>query len=74
NSSHAVGEERAVSVAMDEGIERGAAKGGSAHLVGIIQGKRKAAEAGRAFDLTPSEIEGWLDAGLSASDRAGGPA
>lgn len=59
---------------MEEGIKRWTAKRKSALVVGIIRGKRTAAGAGRAFDLTPSEIEGWVDAGLSASDHAGGPA
>jgi transposase-like protein len=30
-------------------------------VVGIIQGKTTVAEASRAFDLSPSEIEGWVE-------------
>jgi transposase-like protein len=30
-------------------------------VVEIIQGKTTVAEASRAYDLSPSEIEGWVD-------------
>ncbi|WP_442902628.1 transposase [Frigidibacter sp. MR17.24] len=46
---------------MDEGIKRWTAKRKSALVVEIIQGKTTVAEASRAYDLSPSEIEGWVD-------------
>ena len=49
-----------MSITMEEGIKRWTAKRKSALVVEIIQGKTTVAEASRAFDLTPSEIEGWV--------------
>jgi transposase-like protein len=46
---------------MDESIKRWTAKRKSALVVEIIQGKTTVAEASRSFDLSPSEIEGWVD-------------
>ena len=46
-----------MSVTMDDGIKRWTAKRKSALVVEIIQGKTTVAEASRAFDLSPSEIE-----------------
>lgn len=37
------------------------AKRKTALVVEIIQGKTTVAEASRAYDLSPSEIEGWVD-------------
>ena len=50
-----------MSVTMDESIKRWTAKRKTALVVEIIQGKTTVAEASRAYDLSPSEIEGWLD-------------
>ncbi len=50
-----------MSVSMDEGIKRWTAKRQSALVVEIIQGKTTVAEASRVHDLSPSEIEGWID-------------
>lgn len=50
-----------MSVTMDASIKRGTAKRKAALVVEIIQGKTTAAEASRAYDLSPSEIEGWVD-------------
>lgn len=60
-SAHATKEKVAMSVTMDDGIKRWTAKRKTALVVEIIQGKTTVAEASRAFDLSPSEIEGWVD-------------
>ncbi|WP_076577685.1 transposase [Aeromonas sp. RU39B] len=50
-----------MSITMDEEIKRWTAKRKSALVMEIIQGKTTVAEAARAFDLQPSEIEEWVD-------------
>jgi transposase-like protein len=50
-----------MSMIMDESIKRWTAKRKSALVVEIIQGKTTVAEASRSFDLSPSEIESWVD-------------
>lgn len=40
-------------------------------MVEIIQGKTTVAEASRAFDLSPSEIEGWVDDAKRGTDFGG---
>ncbi|WP_123299424.1 DUF1153 domain-containing protein [Comamonas sp. BIGb0124] len=54
-------EERDLSMKMEEEIKRWTAKRKSALVMDIIQGKTTVAEASRAHDLTPSEIESWVD-------------
>jgi len=49
-----------MSVTMDDGIKRWTAKRKTALVIEIIQGKTTVAEASRSFDLSPSEIEGWV--------------
>ncbi len=46
---------------MDEEIKRWTARRKSALVLEIIWGKTTVAEASRQLDLTPSEIEGWVD-------------
>ena len=46
---------------MEEETKRWAAKRKAALVVEIIQAKTTIAEASRAFDIAPSEIEDWLD-------------
>jgi len=46
---------------MDEEVKRWTAKRKSALVLDIIQGKATVAEASRAYDLSPSEIENWVD-------------
>ena len=46
-----------MSVTMDDSIKRWTAKRKTALVVEIIQGKTTVAEASRAYDLAPSEIE-----------------
>jgi len=60
-SAHATKEKVAMSVTMDDSIKRWTAKRKTALVVEIIQGKTTVAEASRAYDLSPSEIEGWVD-------------
>ncbi|MEJ2801448.1 DUF1153 domain-containing protein [Comamonadaceae bacterium PP-2] len=54
-------EERDLSMKMEEGIKRWMAKRKSALVMDIIQGNTTVAEASRARDRTPSEIESWVD-------------
>ncbi|WP_439527999.1 transposase [Pannonibacter sp.] len=46
---------------MDDAIKRWTAKRKTALVVEIIQGKTTVAEASRSYDLSPSEIEGWVE-------------
>ncbi|RID89602.1 DUF1153 domain-containing protein [Gemmobacter lutimaris] len=50
-----------MSVTMDDSIKRWMAKRKTALVIEIMQGKTTVAEASRSFDLSPSEIEGWVD-------------
>lgn len=50
-----------MSITMSDSIKRRAAKRKTALVIEIIQGKTTVAETSRAFDLTPSEIEGWVE-------------
>jgi transposase-like protein len=50
-----------MSLVMEEEIKRWTAKRKSALVIEILQGKTTVAEAGRAFDLPPSEVESWVD-------------
>jgi len=55
---------------MEEKIKRWTAKRKSALVVEIIQGKTTISEASRAYDLPPSEIEGWVDNGKKGMENA----
>ena len=46
---------------MTEPVKRWTAKRKSALVVEILQGKTTVAQASRSYDLSPSEIEGWVD-------------
>jgi transposase-like protein len=46
---------------MEEEIKRWTAKRKSALVLEIIQGKTTVVEASRAYDLSPSELEQWID-------------
>ncbi|WP_255486276.1 DUF1153 domain-containing protein [Luteimonas sp. MC1782] len=50
-----------MSAVMEEEIKRWTARRKSALVLEIIQGRTTVSEARRQFDLTPSEIEGWVD-------------
>lgn len=50
-----------MSMIMEEEIKRWTAKRKSALVLDVLQGKTTVAEASRAYDLSPSEIENWVD-------------
>ena len=50
-----------MSETVAEDIKRWRAKRKSALVIEIIQGKTAVAQASRTYDLTPSEIEGWIE-------------
>ncbi|EIF60186.1 transposase [Burkholderia pseudomallei 1258b] len=39
-------------------------------MLDVIQGKTTVAEASRAYDLSPSEIENWVDDGKRGMENA----
>lgn len=51
----------AMSGPLEDVVKRWTAKRKSALVIESIQGKTTVAEASRSFDLSPSEIEGWVD-------------
>jgi transposase-like protein len=55
---------------MDDDIKRWTAKRKAALVMEIIQGKSTVAEASRAFDLAPSEIETWVDEAKRGMENA----
>ncbi|AIO70781.1 DUF1153 domain-containing protein [Burkholderia oklahomensis] len=59
-----------MSTKMDEDIKRWTAKRKSALVLDIIQGKTTVAEASRAYDLSPSEIESWVEDGKRGMENA----
>lgn len=48
-------------VTMDDSIKRRTTSRKTALVVEMIRGKTTVAEASRDYDLSPSEIEGWVD-------------
>ncbi len=50
-----------MSMTMDDSIKRWTAKRKAALVIEIIQGRTTVSEASRSFDLTLSEIEGWVE-------------
>ena len=59
-----------MSAVMEEDIKRWTARRKAALVLDIIQGKTTVAEASRSFDLTPSEIEEWVDEGKRGMENA----
>ena len=59
-----------MSMTMEDDIKRWTAKRKAALVIEIIQGKSTVAEASRAFDLTPSEIEAWVDEAKRGMENA----
>ena len=59
-----------MSTVMDEDIKRWTARRKSALVIEIIQEKTTIAEASRAHDLPPSEIEKWVDEGKRGMENA----
>jgi transposase-like protein len=60
-----------MSVTMEASIKRWTAKRKTALVVELIQGKTTVAEASRAYDLSPSEIEAWVDDAKRGMDFEG---
>lgn len=56
--------------AMEDEIKRWTAKRKSALVMEVLQGKTTVAEASRAYDLSPSEIETWIDEGKRGMENA----
>ena len=50
-----------MSMTMENSIKRWTAKRKTALVIEIIQSKTTVAGASRSFDLSPSEIESWVD-------------
>jgi transposase-like protein len=59
-----------MSIEMDEEIMRSTARWKSALVLEIIQGKTTISESSRQFDLTPSEIESWIDQAKAGVENA----
>jgi transposase-like protein len=55
---------------MDDEIKRWTARRQSALVLEIIQGKTTVAEASRAHDLPPSELEKWIEDGKRGMENA----
>jgi transposase-like protein len=55
---------------LDDEIKRWTARRKSALVLDIIQGKATVAEASRAYDLPPSEIETWIEDGKRGMENA----
>jgi transposase-like protein len=58
-----------MSAVMDERIKRWTAPRKSALVLEITLGKTAMAEASRKFDLTPPEIENWIDQGKAGMEN-----
>lgn len=59
-----------MSTLMEDDIKRWTAKRKTALVLDIIQCKTTVAEASRAYDLTPSEVEAWVDEGKHGMENA----
>ena len=59
-----------MSMTMEDDIKRWTAKRKAALVMEITQGKSTVAEASRAFDLAPSEIETWVDEAKRGMENA----
>ena len=59
-----------MSVVMEEEFKRWSARRKSALVTEVIQEKTTIGEASRQFDLTPSEIESWVEDGKRGMENA----
>ncbi|MCO5401594.1 transposase [Ralstonia soli] len=59
-----------MSAKMKEGIKRWTARRKSTLVLDVIQRKTTVAEARRAYDLSPSEVEGRVDDGKRGMENA----
>jgi transposase-like protein len=55
---------------MDEDVKRWTARRKGALVLDIIQGKTTVSEAARQGDLSPSDIEEWVDQGKAGMENA----
>jgi transposase-like protein len=55
---------------MEEEIKRWTAKRKSALVMEVLQGRTTVAEASRAYDLPPSEVEAWIEDGRKGMENA----
>ncbi len=63
-------EGKTMSTLMEDDIKRWTAKRKTALVLDIIQGKTTVAEASRAYDLTPSEVEALVEEGKRGMENA----
>jgi transposase-like protein len=56
---------------MEDSVKRWTAERKMAPVVEIIRGKTTVAEASRAYDLSPSKIEAWVDDAKRGMDFEG---
>jgi transposase-like protein len=59
-----------MSTVMEEEIKRWTARRKAALVLEIIQGKTSVAAASRAYDLTPAEVESWVDDAKKGMENA----
>lgn len=59
-----------MSTLMEDEIKRWTAKRKSALVLEIIQGKKTVSEASRQFDLSPAEVEEWIDQARAGMENA----
>jgi transposase-like protein len=59
-----------VGVIVEEDFKRWTAKRKAALVTVILQGKTSVSEAAGSFDLSPSEIEDWVDEGRKGLENA----
>jgi transposase-like protein len=59
-----------MSVTMEEEFKRWTAKRKTQLVLDILQGRTMVAEASRAYDLAPSEIEEWVEDGRKGMENA----
>ncbi len=59
-----------MSMMMDEDVKRWTARRKRALVLDVIEGKTTVSEASRQFDLTPSEIEEWVEQGKAGMENA----
>ena len=59
-----------MSTVMEEDIKRWTARRKAALVLDIIQGKTTVAAASRTHDLTPAEVEGWVDDAKKGMENA----
>jgi transposase-like protein len=59
-----------MSTMMEDDVKRWTGKRKAALVLEILQGKVTVAEASRRYDITPSQIESWLEDGQRGMENA----